>query len=176
MPLTPAERVARSRRHTRGDHTLCDPLRCEDRAAGRMATAPIPTATAPPVVDEPDPWIYDPIELGPRGRALRDELAALPGLAPGDMELVEEAARIADRLDVLARVLRGEDHPWLVTQLDLRKNLLGEARQQATTLKTLLEKLQGKQAAKSAASEPESSTLDELTKRRAERLSRAANS
>lgn len=166
--------MARSKAHTRGDHSLCDLTRCEDRAAGRMRTLP-PGTTLIPI--DPDPWEnYEPIGLGPRGRALKEELSGLPSLSPGDGELIEEASRIADRLDILARIIRGDDHPWLVKQADLRKNILGEARQQALALKTLVEKLQGKQAAKSATSEPESTTLDELTQRRATRLAIAASS
>jgi hypothetical protein len=154
MRTPDVQRQRRSRAHRRGEHALCDPSKCD--------------GYTPPVVE-------GPLELGPRGKSLKRELLALGEPAPGDRILIEEACRLADRLDVLARILRGEDHPWLVIQIDLRKNLLGEARQQALALRQILEKLQGKRGA-GEREQPEGNPLDELATRRAQRLADAKSS
>jgi len=156
MRTPDAIRQRRSRAHRRGNHSLCDPTVCDGKSA--------------PVVELP-------VTLGPRGRRLKRELLALGEPAPGDRVLIEEAARLADRLDVLARILNGEDHPWLVIQIDLRKNLLGEARQQALALRQIVAQLQeGKAKPADKPVQEESSVIDQLSAKRAARLANAANS
>lgn len=136
MADSPAERARRAYRHKRGDHSLCDPARrCEqaeqaelhEAVAARVASAPADS----PAVD------------GTRGTALRTGLADAP-LGPLHRVLVEEAARIADRLDRLDLALarKGE---WLRIERDdggdvviTIDSVLAEARQQAATLKTLI--------------------------------------
>lgn len=86
--------------------------------------------------------------LGPRGLRLWNDLDGATA-APGERVLIEEAARIADRLDVLDRVLTtGGD--WLNFEPVLPDgsivrvvvtNVLAEARQQQATLKQLLAEL-----------------------------------
>lgn len=86
--------------------------------------------------------------LGPRGQRLWNDLNGADA-APAERLLIEEAARLADRLDVLDRVLTtGGD--WLsfepvtpdgVVVRVVVTNVLAEARQQQSTLKQLLAEL-----------------------------------
>lgn len=87
-------------------------------------------------------------DFGPRGQRLWDDLSGADA-APTDRVLIEEAARLADRLDVLDRVLTtGGD--WLSFEPALPDGtvvrvvvtgVLAEARQQQATLKQLLAEL-----------------------------------
>lgn len=121
MADSDAERQKRYRRHKAGDHSLCDPARCE--AAG-----------------PPGPSVTES-----RGRRLWQEMHE--GLKPGQLVLLEEACRIADRLDRLDAQLDGED--WLrfrvnddVTDVTVTVDrVLSEARQQAVALKQLISEL-----------------------------------
>jgi len=132
MALTSAERQQRSRKHKAGDHSLCDPGRCES------AGAPLPPA-------------LDADALASRGRRLWREMTAAVELGPAQLVLLEEACRITDRLDRLDRVLRRrEDAAWLEVQSAdpdgrvLRvvvDNALSEARHQATALRGLIAEL-----------------------------------
>lgn len=135
---------------------------------------PVPAAV---VVEEEPP--SGPLVLGERGEALKAELLSLGEPAPGDSVLIEEAARLADRLDILARILRGENHPWLVIQLDLRKNLLAETRQSTLALRQVVSTIQARHGVKGAGVEPaapETDPLDQLAAKRAERRANAAGS
>lgn len=130
--MTAAERQRRSRAHRKGDHSLCDPARCD------------PSTVTP--VTRPS--------LGKRGRRLWDALTAdTPD--PAQLVLIEEACRIADRLDRLDAQLRGDEDAWLrfivnddgseVTVVIDRA--LSEARQQAVALKQLFAELRQSQVA-----------------------------
>jgi hypothetical protein len=130
-----AERARRARRHKKGDHSLCDPeRRCE-----AMAAAAARDAAARPVSTD-DCW------YGPRGKQLRDALADAE-LGPAHKVLVDEAARMADRLDRLDSALNDKgtwlrfetaDGGEIVVTVD---NVLAEARQQATALKGIVAEL-----------------------------------
>lgn len=91
--------------------------------------------------------------FGPRGRRLWTALhKGVVRDAATDL-LIEEACRIADRLEQLDRLLRGDVDDWARIQLPsldsvdlvLKVNpLLSEARQQAATLQRLIASLQTK--------------------------------
>ncbi|WFE45317.1 hypothetical protein [Verrucosispora sp. WMMD1129] len=98
-------------------------------------------------------------ELGTRGRRLWQQVSGEVGeLRPAEAVLLEEACRIADRLDVLDRILRGDEDAWMrlhsanedgsIVKVVLN-NALAESRQQAVALKQLLAELrQGRAASK----------------------------
>lgn len=130
-----ADRQRRYRRHLRGDHTLCDPdRRCDARD-------PEPPATPQQRADG----------RGPRGQQLWDDMAGAE-LGPAHRVLLEEACRIADRLDRLDAILDGRDD-WLRLRVaeggeDVRisvDGVLSEARQHASTLRGLVSELRAAQ-------------------------------
>lgn len=138
---TAAERQRRYRAHKRGDHSLCPPDRPDCAAVTSGETRNAVTVTP---------------ELGKRGRLLWTELAEGDAeLRPGERVLVEEACRLADRLDVLDRLLRGDDDAWVrlhsvnedgsIVKVVLN-NALAEARQQQIALKQLLAELRQSRA------------------------------
>jgi hypothetical protein len=102
-----------------------------------------------------------PPGLGPRGRRLWRELTAdeQPSLIPTERVLLEEACRLADRLDTLDRMLRGDEDAWMrlrsmdddgsIVQVVIN-NLLSEARQQQVALKQLLGELRQSRTAAAA--------------------------
>lgn len=114
---------------------MCDPARrCELVAAADARDAAAATMAG------------NDCEYGPRGTQLRDALAG-EQLGPLHRLLVDEAARIADRLDGLEHALQDKG-TWLrfesadggevVVTVD---NVLAEARQQATALKGIVAEL-----------------------------------
>jgi hypothetical protein len=131
--VTPnAERQRRHRRHKAGDHSLCLPASCEKAGAGPSAPEPVKPVAAPET-------------RGPRGARLWREMAEqVPG--PAHRVLLEEACRIADRLDRLDGMLDGNDE-WMRLQVAgdnvvvMVDNLLAESRQQATALRGLVAEL-----------------------------------
>lgn len=168
MGTSATERQRRSRAHKRGDHSLCSPQRCDGHG----------------VTDVTDPASADTVTFGARGRRLWGELTKVPP-EPAARVLIEEACRIADRLDKLDRLLTGEADDWLgiveskgdPDRQELVINApLAEARQQATALKQLLAEL--RQAAGSAGMKPaeEGDVLDQLAAKRARRRADAAGS
>jgi hypothetical protein len=87
--------------------------------------------------------------LGPRGERLYGAYSALVDGERG-LVLLEEACRIADRLDRLDAVLRGDVDSWCRLVLDVRggesyevriDSALTEARQQASVLRQLIASL-----------------------------------
>lgn len=152
---TGAERQRRHRRHKAGDHSLCDPERCEE------AVTPIVTASR---------WF----RAG--GRRLWDEMSG-DGLSGSRRVLLEQACRIVDRLDRLEAILNGRDRSWLTLEigddgeltLSVDK-LLGESRQQAIALKQILAELRQGDDAKP---ETGGGVLDQLAARRAARIANA---
>lgn len=132
MPDSAAERARRARRHRKGDHSLCDPSRrCEALEAAELRDA---VASSGPRVEAVS---------GSRGAELREALADT-ALGPLQRVLVEEAARIVDRLDRLDVALSSKGE-WLRFERDdggdvvvTIDNVLSETRQQAVALKALV--------------------------------------
>jgi hypothetical protein len=129
-PTPAAERQKRYRRHTAGDHSICLPSRCE--FAGQ--SSPTPPAAA------------KQSERGPRGAQLWQDMADA-GLGPLHRVLLEEACRIADRLDRLDAIIEGRAD-WLRQDFGKEQevqvsvdNILAESRQQATALRGLIAEL-----------------------------------
>lgn len=88
--------------------------------------------------------------MGPRGRRLWNDLTPDgEELRPTERVLLEEACRIADRLDRLDAFLTGADDAWLRWQVDesgtevtvVVDRALSEARQQQMALKGVLAEL-----------------------------------
>lgn len=165
MP-TPAERQRRYRRHMKGDHTLCDPTRCEVRRGSGSGSA-----------------LREPIAFVPEGRGVRAQRlwADLDGenLEPAARLLLEEICRIADRLDRLDALIDGRES-WLKLNQDDESNevivtvdnLLAEGRQHATALRGLVSELRStlpKTPAKPQTSEPKTGGLSDLSARIADR-------
>lgn len=133
MADSAADRARRSRRHKKGDHSLCPPERRCLQAEQAEATAAVVTAEA-----QPDGG------YGPRGAAARAALLEVEGLGPLHRVLVDEACRIADRLDRLHAALESKG-TWLRFETDDNKQIvivvdgmLAEARQQASALRGIV--------------------------------------
>lgn len=102
-----------------------------------------------------------------------------PTLDPLRRTLLEEACRLADRLDRLDATLTGED-AWLHFQANddgsevtvIVDKALAEARQQAVALKQIVSEFRQSTAAPTTAKE--GSVLDQLAARRKTRLADAA--
>ncbi len=155
MGLTAAQRQRRSRAHKAGDHRFCDPLRCVQTAA---AAAPAVTAavTSPAVTDSlvtPPPAVTPTVTPSPpvldaRGRRLWQQTIAQGPLSPGEVVLLEEACRLADRCDRLDALLRGQGREWISFaafieggEADITvivDKALTESRQQALALRQVL--------------------------------------
>lgn len=124
-------------------------------------------------------------DLGPGGRALWTELAPGGQVAPGERSLIIEACRIVDRLDKLDTMLAGDASAWItltsrpgcddVVEVVIDKQL-GEARQQATTLKALLGELRQMRGGKLGRAASGGSVADELAAARKKRLAAAKSS
>jgi hypothetical protein len=121
----------------------------------------------------------DAVTLGPTGDRLWRELDGAK-LTGGRRNLAIEACRIADRLDKLDRLLRGDAEDWL-DFVDTRGNPnrqelvinapLAESRQQATALKQIVAEL--RQSGGVGQSGQGGSILDQLAAKRAQRLANA---
>jgi hypothetical protein len=141
VALSPADRQRRSRAHKRGDHSLCDPERCGDVTP--PVTEPAVTAVTEPVTHWPL------VELGPRGRRLYAGVVdEHPDLSARARVVLEEAARVTDRLETLDRMLRGDVFVWAHVETGAlgRRELvvdktLAEVRQQQGTLARLMGEL-----------------------------------
>ncbi|MFJ6841358.1 hypothetical protein ACIQRE_01665 [Streptomyces griseoluteus] len=82
----------------------------------------------------------EPAGLGDRGRRMWVDSLAIWSLTPAHLVLLEEACRIADRLEWLDSILRAvtgnvKDDPAQLAEIPA---LLGESRQQSAALKALL--------------------------------------
>lgn len=135
---TPAERQRRYRAHKRGDHTLCDPARCNPETVTRYAVTPASG------------------RFSSSGDVLWRELGG-DSATGAARALIVEACRITTRLDKLDAFLSGDGEAWLklrginedgsVVKVVV-DGALAEARQQAATLKQIVGELrQGKGAA-----------------------------
>lgn len=140
MALTNAERQARYRARKRTERENAPP-------------GVTPPVTKPRVRDDVTPKTP---KLAARGRRLWADLTGEgPELRPAERVLLEEACRIADRLDKLDRMLDGDEDSWMrlhsanedgsIVKVVLN-NALAEARQQATALKQLLAELRQSRA------------------------------
>jgi hypothetical protein len=179
MGGTDAERQRRHRAHKRGDHSLCSPQRCRPEAVTAPVTPVTPSGQGLP----PAP------RLRARGRWLWRELVENGNPGPAERVLIAEACRLADRLDRLDAISNGKDRAWLQIADDLSAladsdgrveivvdKVLGEARQQQTTLKQILGELRQASSGAAPAAQPGGSFLDQLAARRKARLADAAGS
>lgn len=125
-------RARRTRMHKAGNHSICNPERCDA----------IDISDGPPAPSQAVPLSLS--GLGPRGQRLWDDVTA--GWAPPPLQAANlmEACRIADRLEKLDRHLKGED--WLRfwsrnddgTRIEvIVDKLLSEAREQATAFRMI---------------------------------------
>ena len=87
------------------------------------------------------------LELGSRGRQLWQDLDG-EHAGPSERLLIEEACRLADRLDRLDAILRGDEHEWMRVRVGdgdevtvVVDRALSEARQQQVALARLLGEL-----------------------------------
>lgn len=170
MAQTAAERARRYRKHKAGDHLLCDARRC-----GVSAVVPVTRDAVTPA----------PAGLGARGRRLWRELAT-PATPPAQRVLMEEACRIADRLERLDAILRGESDAWARFKVGedsdevmvVVDRVMSEARQQAVALRQLVAELrQAAGVSKPSGQQQQGGSLrDQLAARRAARLANAAGS
>lgn len=142
MGATDAERARRYRRHRKGDHTLCDPSRCDGTT---------------PVTDSVTPRPARPRGMGARAaRMWREEDGDT--LTGGQRALLEEACRIVDRLDRLDAILDGDPGEWLRFRVSedgsevtvTVDRALDQARQQAAVLKQIIGELRQAGAGKQA--------------------------
>lgn len=133
---TNAERQRRYRRHKIDDHSLCLSESCES-AGQRPVTPPV---TGPVT----------------RGVTLWREMNG-DQLPPPARVLLEEACRIADRLDRLDKLLDGDAESWVSLveqrgdperQIVVIDRPLAEARQQAVALKQLIAEIRAIDAGK----------------------------
>lgn len=124
----------------------------------------------------PDPLV--PTGLGKRGKALWKHLAKDAGGDAARLVLAAEACRMADRLERLDQLLRGDTSAWaeVTTSPDGRLTLLvdgavTQARQQAGALRLLLRQLADHPAAKPEDGDKERGgrSVDDLADRRAAR-------
>lgn len=139
MADTAAERARRARRHKRGDHSLCDPARrCELVEQAEANDAVAASVERVEVTGS---------RYGPRGQALHDALAGEDWLGALQRQLLDEACRLADRLDRLDAALESKG-TWLryeatdggdvVITID---SVLSETRQQAMAFRSLIAEL-----------------------------------
>jgi len=168
MADSPAERQRRYRAHKRGDHSLCDPKRCD----GTAVTASRSGVTRDGDAQRP--------RLRARGRRLWDEMSG-DSLSGARRVLLEEACRLVDRLDRLDAILNGRDRAWLTLEVAddgteitvVVDKVLSEARQQQLALKQLAAEL--RQGADGSDEQDQGgSILDQLAAQRAKRLANAA--
>jgi hypothetical protein len=119
--------------------------------------------------------------FGPRGQALWDALA--PGMSVARRVLLDEACRLADRLDRLDAIASCDAATWVTIRARegapselLVNSALSEARMTATALRQILTELAPAVAGDEAAPTAGGSVSNDLAKRRAERLAKAAAS
>lgn len=99
----------------------------------------------------------EPAGLGERGRRMWRESLAIWSLTPAHLVLLEEACRIADRLELLDSMLRlaSADVNADGAQFAEISGVLGESRQQSAALKALLAEIrQGQYGASPATVDP----------------------
>lgn len=170
MALSAADRQRRSRMHKGGDHSFCDPARCDGSAPANSVTASRSVTSRS--VATPD------ARFGPRGQKLWDDLND-GTRTPGEIVLIEESCRIADRLDRLHAVLAGDQMTWMMLRPSGEEGevaivvdaALSQARMHASTLKSLVTELRQSAAGDKKPAGQGVSILDQLAARRSRRLS-----
>lgn len=98
-----------------------------------------------------------PAGLGERGRQMWRDSLAIWSLTPAHLVLLEEACRIADRLELLDSILRAKTAHVEPSALEFPDfaGQLAESRQQSAALKALLAEIrQGQYGASPAAVDP----------------------
>lgn len=140
-----------------------------------------------PLLTAPAPLEAPSERFGPRAARLWAEMATdRAKMTPPEVVLLEEACRLADRLDRLDDFLAGRSDVWLrfharnedgsIVRVVVDRALT-EVRQQQDTFRGMVADLLKKTgAAKEAPEEPKGSILDELARRRADRQQEAAGS
>ncbi|MGP5928372.1 hypothetical protein [Corynebacterium glyciniphilum] len=148
--------------------------------AGTTATAPLAVVPAPgETTDRPDAPSY----LQPRGRALWDAVVRDFQLSPGALEVLTEACRISDRLERMAAALASRNTLWFELGDEdpdaggvpvVVNHMVGESRNLQNALRQALDKLGvvHVQPVERAGGDQKPSLLDELARKRAERLAR----
>lgn len=114
-----------------------------------------------------------PEGLQTRGRRLWRQLHVAGDWGPAQVVLIEEACRIADRLDRLDALLAGDVEEWARVEVPeghfdgrlIVNGLLAEARQQQTTLRGIVAELRAAGGKAKPASKG-ASVLDQLTAKR----------
>jgi hypothetical protein len=125
-----------------------------------------------------------PAGLAARGKALWTDVLAERELDAAGRILLAEACRMADRLEQLDRLLRGDVTTWAVIADDYTQgktrtttlvldDALAEARQQAATLRQLVTTLKLGTAVER--SDGKASALDQLAGKRAQRRAAASD-
>ncbi|MEW2250403.1 hypothetical protein AB0907_24050 [Streptomyces sp. NPDC006975] len=121
--------------------------------------------------------VEEPAGLGERGRRMWRESLAIWSLTPAHLVLLEEACRIADRLDLLNSMLRSltVDVNPDVEQFGEISGLLAESRSQSSALKLLLAEIRQGQTGSAPAKETPAGGVGvhDLTRRIAERKRKA---
>lgn len=176
MATSAAERQRRSRAHRKGDHSLCS-----ESCDGVTVTAPVTSTVTAPAGQEL-------VEFSRRGRRLwRQMHASGATFGPAETVLIEEACRLADRLDRLDALLRGDEDAWLRLRdrLDgggqvvvILDSALGEARMHATALKQIVAELRqgGAKAGGNPGTGQGGSIVDQLAAQREKRFADSAGS
>lgn len=123
-----------------------------------------------------------PAGLAERGTALWIDVLAERELDAAGRVLLAEACRMADRLEQMDRLLRGDIGTWAVISDDytggkrttkvVLDDALGEARQQAATLRALVTSLKLGTAVER---QTERGSLDQLAARRTQRRTASAD-
>lgn len=155
-----------------GQDRMCRSCRAE--AAAQPIAPPTVEADAEVAVTVREPAA----DFGPRGRRLWEDMTSGGKLTSAlDVVLLEEACRLADRLDRLDAFLRGREDAWLrfharnedgsIVRVVVDRALT-EAREQASTLTAIVAKLDRTRSGESPKT-PEVNPLDEFTRRRSER-------
>ncbi|MET9086152.1 hypothetical protein ABZX77_30475 [Streptomyces sp. NPDC004237] len=122
--------------------------------------------------------VEEPAGLGERGSRMWRESLAIWSLTPAHLVLLEEACRIADRLELLDSILRagpGDVNADVAQFADI-SGLLAESRQQSGALKALLAEIrQGQRGAGPAAVEVAGGAgVSDLSARIAERRNKSS--
>jgi hypothetical protein len=177
MSSSSTERVRRLRQHRKGDHSLCVEGRCPD--AGSVSPAVASAVSTKRGTQQPR---QSPARFGRRGQKLWTDLND-GTRGPGEIALIEEACRIADRLDILDRVLTGDQSAWMTLRSDddgtetviVIDQVLTQARMHATTLRGLVAELRQSAGSAKAPAGQGGSILDQLAAKRATRLANPAS-
>jgi hypothetical protein len=166
MADSPAVRAKRSRRHKAGDHSLCRSETCDGAGATTRDVEPPVTQARdvePPVTQARDAAVTR--DSG-RGARLWAEMDEGRGLEPTHRVLLEEACRVADRLDRLDAMLEDPANAWLRFDVSddgaeitvVVDKLLSEARMQETALKQLVAEIRQAQEGEGAVRPPAPAT------------------